>query len=570
MKSLVATSFFTRSLKLAMALLFAAALPGESHDALGQSRSADLAIVGISGPPRVVLTPARARAAKQVTVVVENQSTDTIVIPDAATLQNLIDLQVEPLAEIPAPRFVLVPPKKLPITLRPHGKLAVVFRVSLELGDALPGAIGMRFEATLRKAAPDVITAPVTGFASSARVIAPAVPASSREGRVASLTSGPDKGATVTAKPLRVALRKGESESDPITCKVDWPGKSFFVSGWECTPGDGVATPMLAGKQTRTVTVRWGTPGDYVVTAYPTRDLPGGGFEQAHPSELVHVIKVEFKDENGADPDGAKIGITTPSKDRARTFSADVFPSTETQNVTLKVTKGSSTLQIKEITYTQGKITFKAEGTGTTGSKSPGDCRIEAQIEGKPAATADVTVILPQTLLSSVTTTPPGFRNIVVDRHSVPPSPDVPEGWVDLYTFYFVKVRITVGDQFKQPLVSAENDDYIGAEVAEIFPKDPANPGAIRINQQIQADSAYEDPVGQAASADPVPRFPKGGKKATDFVNEPNPIFSLSKDFQVEPVDYIRPKVDIFELKNIIRRVVTQNMGAISVEDQIQ
>ena len=54
--------------------------------------------------------------------------------------------------------------------------------------------------------------------------------------------------------------------------------------------------------------------------------LPGGGFEQANPSELIHVIKVEFKDENGDDLDGAKIGITTKAKDRARTFTADVFP----------------------------------------------------------------------------------------------------------------------------------------------------------------------------------------------------------------------------------------------------
>ena len=238
--------------------------------------------------------------------------------------------------------------------------------------------------------------------------------------------------------------------------------------------------------------------------------------------------------------------------------------------MTLKVTKGESALQIKDLTYTQGKITFKAEGIGTTGSKSPGDCRIEAQIEDKTAAMADVTVILPKTLLSSVTTTPPGYRNLAVDRHSVPPAPDVPEGMVDLYTFYYVKVRITVGDQFKQPLVSAENSSYVGAEVAEIFPQDPANPGSVRINQQIQADSAYEDPVGQAASLDPVPRFPKGGRKAMNFVNEPNPVFTLADDFKIQPVDFIRPKVDVFELKSVIRRVVTQNMGFISVEDKIQ
>src|SRR5258707_14178149 len=86
-----------------------------------------LAAAGIVAPRNLVLAAARSHATKPIVVIIQNRSAETKVIPDAATLERLVGLQIAPLGEA-AVQSELVPPPSFPITLRPGAKLAVVFR----------------------------------------------------------------------------------------------------------------------------------------------------------------------------------------------------------------------------------------------------------------------------------------------------------------------------------------------------------------------------------------------------------------------------------------------------------
>ena len=212
--------------KVAMALLISLCLCGVGRGAPGPDESTSLAVVGIVAPSRLVVTPARASATKPVVVVVENQSSQNIVIADAMTLRGLVELEVQPSLAIPAPRLVLVPPRQFPITLRPQHKLSLVFQVKFELRDAPPGAMALAYHATTPQALAGAATPLEAETSPTARQSLLA-----RTNEVSAASFGPDNGATVTAKPLRVPLKKDESQSDPITFKAAWPGKSVLCLG---------------------------------------------------------------------------------------------------------------------------------------------------------------------------------------------------------------------------------------------------------------------------------------------------------------------------------------------------
>ncbi len=448
--------------------------------------SASLEVVGVVGPQNVVLTEAHPRATKPVVVIIENRGPRVAIIGEATGLERFISLQVKSLGGATNLPPVLIPPRKFPIELRPEQKLAVVFQVTFDRGGSSADGSGMRYAATLNRAA----AAPMVVASETA---APERKASAR--RVRALASGASNGATVTAKPERVVLRKGAGMSDPISFTAKWPGKSFFVSGWEDTPEDPVAHPIFLDARNATVKARWKNAGEYVVDVFLIHIVPGGGFEQADPSTTVQVIEVKLKDDMGNDADGMKFGVSTGT-DRSRMLKAEVNPASQTSNVMLKVTKGGSNLSIKNIQYGNGTITFQAEGIGKTGSASPGDCTIEAQVDGKTAATADVTVVVPK----KVSQSKGAFytANIQANTGTTPAQPATPGPLLATEeTFYGFPVTVTVHDQFDAPIVEASNPHlYLDAAVFESFIVKGVTYKPAPINLKIRASSDYVDPVG--------------------------------------------------------------------------
>ncbi len=440
----------------------------------------EIEVVGVVGPRDVMLTAAHSRATKPVVVIVANRGARQVVIADARSLERLVSLEIKVLGAVSGRAPVLVPPAKFPITVRPERKLAVVFRVTFDGAGSSASVGGVRYAATVK---PDGAAATATSAE-----LAPATAARVRP-------RGPSAGATVTASPMRVVLKKGAAMSDPISFTAKWPGKSFFVSGWEDTPEDPVAHPIFLASQSASVKARWKNAGEYTVDVFLIHLVPGGGFEQADPSTTVQVIEVKLKDDMGHDADGMKLGISTGTN-RSRMLTAEVNPASQTNNVMLKVTKGAGNLSIKNIQYGNGTITFQAEGIGKTGSAKPGDCRIEAQVDGKTAAMADVTVVVPRMLTQSKGTF--YTANIQANSGTTPAQPGTPGPLLATEeTFYGFPVTVTVHDQFDAPVAEPGNSHlYFDAPVFESFIVKNVTYKPAPINLKIRASSDYVDPVG--------------------------------------------------------------------------
>ncbi|MBI3246545.1 MAG: hypothetical protein HYZ50_08575 [Deltaproteobacteria bacterium] len=92
----------------------------------------DLAVTDIAPPKTVALTTKKPEQTKSVAVQIQNRSAHTESI-DAATLQDLVSLTVQPLrAECTAPTAVLNPPKKMPLTLKAKAKATLHFDVTFD------------------------------------------------------------------------------------------------------------------------------------------------------------------------------------------------------------------------------------------------------------------------------------------------------------------------------------------------------------------------------------------------------------------------------------------------------
>lgn len=482
---------------IALLLALGAVVRAQELSAAGED--AGLVVVGVVGPQNITLTEAHPSAAKPVVVFLENRSAQPKIIPDANALDALVALRIQPLGGATTLPPVLVPPPKFPITLRPAQKLSVVFEVTFDRAESPVDVIGFRYTAALNQTAPGVATAmnPSIDHSMSATVSAAtdSSPANPSNARARTIKRGSDRGATVTASPMHVALKKGKSESDPITFSAKW-SKSHFVSGWSETPSDSTADADLkAAKNSHTAKVHWTDPGEYTVGVYLFHADGGFGFF-AHPTVVIDVIKVEFKDEMGNDPDGMKVGVTTGTADRSRTITATVEPASQTSNVTVKVSKGSDKLSVKNINPGNGTITFQVEGIGMEGSKAEKDCTFEAEVDGKPAATADVTVVVPKKLTQSKGTF--YTKNIQANSGTTPAQPKTPGPLLaTLETFYGFPVTVTVMDRFGNPIVDPNNPHlYLAAPVFEAFIVKGATYKPAPINLKISASSDYVDPVG--------------------------------------------------------------------------
>src|SRR5690349_10611111 len=93
-----------------------------------------LAVLGVVGPKSVVLTRAHPAVTKPVAVILQNQSFQPLVLPDASILRSAVALQVQlKSSTIPDPEILFTAGRNFPFTLQPQGKMLVVFQVKLTL-----------------------------------------------------------------------------------------------------------------------------------------------------------------------------------------------------------------------------------------------------------------------------------------------------------------------------------------------------------------------------------------------------------------------------------------------------
>ena len=470
-------------------------------------QESDLAVVGIVAPRAVPLTPARPEISKPITVIVENRGAQTKTIPDATTLERLVGLEVAPLGNGATAQSVLVPPRSFPLTFQPGQKRSIVFRVTFELGDAPAELAGFRYAALIEGArqAPASAAESGTGTVATASPwgvvsVKAAEPSSpERSARVSSAgPRGPDNGATVTPSTERVAVKAG-GVSDFISFSAKWPGVSYSVSGWSSTPADPAADPIFDAVRGSTVKAQWQNPGDYSVKVYLFRN---GTFQFVSPSVDIHVIKMEFKDENdGTPPEPVRVGITTHGgifeKDRSQTLKVKVTPASQVNEVEVKAAGGSeSRLRVFGQQVSGDTITFKIEGVGMEGSKTPGDAKIEAKVKGSSSSVKveqAVSVVRPSKILAQITG-PQRQENIQLNTLTTPSDPRIPANLVVLATFYGWFITVPVRDQFGDTI--GESKLYLDAPIYENFLVGGELQPLKRTNMKVSANSSYLDPVG--------------------------------------------------------------------------
>lgn len=563
----------------AFAALAGAGIAAETHD---------LAAAGIVAPRHVVLTAERAQRTKPVIVFVQNRGTQAETIPDTAALAKLVTLTIEPTAEGAGLTPELVPPPKFPIVLRPGRKLAVVFSVTVDhaiqpapgapdfacsakvdLG-ALGGAADAREANDSFPRKDDEVLIDVVLPASLAAGSASGTQAAQSSSAASTSTPSRRRSATratstrqanfirLTADKMKVTIRKGQTRSDFILFTAVFVGGPRCFVSWDA--GDAVMeTETEFGDRNKNMRCQWDTPGDHVVEAY-VYDFDDPDFANApHKALTIKVLKVELQDENGNSPSGLAVGVTTASKDRSRSLKCIVQPESETGSVQVRVSKGGSNLALKDIQTGSGQITFKAEGTGTTGSKSKGDCTIEAVLDGKPADSADLTVVVPKKIISQ-SAGATGTENLIVNSGTTPSFAGVPTHEGVLITLHRQIVTVNVRDQFGDPI--GDSRLYLDAPVSELF---PGNTSAIPINRKILADSSYLDPVGLSiwrGYPGPAPRVLFLDPRNLLHTLNPNPAFALPNVTAAQSrTDTFQARVDGFTLQPSIVRTLTLSPG---------
>jgi aldose sugar dehydrogenase len=100
--------------------------------AISASPLHDLAVVTVKAPKKVTLTTSVTNRTVKLTVSIQNRSTHSESIPDAATLSNLVQVTVQSLGACPDRVAVLQPPKKLPLILAPNKKLKLTYLVAFD------------------------------------------------------------------------------------------------------------------------------------------------------------------------------------------------------------------------------------------------------------------------------------------------------------------------------------------------------------------------------------------------------------------------------------------------------
>jgi hypothetical protein len=545
----------------------------------------DLAVLRVVAPPMITLTNRSPAAVVPAVVFLQNRGTVAETLPDAATLEKLLELQLRALDGSGTLTPRLVARKTWPVTLRPGQTLAVVFSARFDgslgaAGAAWPRRFQFVYVATLHPEAllgtpdahpendqwpraesgaslPMVTTVDVLRSRETSggtRTVAGAVVEDQPMTRArAAAAAAQCDFKSLTPKPTVVGLKAGAALSDPITFTAAFTGDCFVSWG----PGDAA---KATGYGTPKLTCQWDKPGEHTVECYLYPK--SGGFNGPHKESTIKVVKVTFQG-----LDGKKIGVTT-GKDRSQTFHATVEPASESNNVKIQVTAGSSRLALKgEPKPTSGDVEFELEGIGTAGSTAANDCTVQALVSGKPVAEAKCTVIVPQRILSQDTSarqdynylayegTPtvkgssPAFRAGPGQAHVV-----YPMGKLSTFHGFFVVVH--VGDQFGDPC----GDLYGGADVFEDVPE-----GTASINRTLLGNSTYGDPAGVPGKDWNPNRAPVDVRTqfAQSFLNKPAlfapaaSLFPKDNGSSISIDAQFAVKVDRFPLQPPIKRTFT-------------
>jgi len=558
--------------RLAIAWVLASGIFGNARGASGSEEGRDLVVAGIVAPRNVLRTPRRPSMTKPVVVIIENRGSRPETIPDLVSLQGLVTLEVTSLGAAPTPRLALIPSKKFPITIQPAHKFSVVFTGTFDQFDSSTTSNRFHFAATVHQeslgadsaANAALPSAPPGGSAKSFEISSPR-----RSGRAQLLDAN---GAILTASKTRVSLRPGAVASDPITFTVTWPGHPpDFLSEWNCSPFDEKAYETFAPAYDQyVVTAQFGAPGDYTVTTHLDDAHRNGS---ADPTIDIHVIQVGLQDENGADPNGDKIGVSTVHADRSRTFKAVVNPATQVGQVTVRVSKGANILRVRDLqpNPNDGTVAFHVEGFTTNGSKTPDDCTIEAAVDGKPVGTASVTVIIPKMILSAPTNAPVTVENLGVNKDTSPAWDPIPSYRKSLRTFYNIHVPVTVGDQFGDPIVDTNDVDnppvYLGAPVFEKFKFRRSYGPPEFINATIGSNSAYDDPVGVSLPIGHDYVVPTGSPQVTAFENAA-PAYPLTSTGSTDPTT-LQVVVDVFPMSKAFLRHLDLSPGVVKLQQSL-
>lgn len=200
--------------------------------------------------------------------------------------------------------------------------------------------------------------------------------------------------------------------------------------------------------------------------------------------EEFTVVKVEFTDSEGVALDFPhRIGITVGTHNRTQHLRAVVSPANEAVNFT--ITAGPK-INLSNVVRTGNLFTFDIVGTGE--SVTRGDTSLIATHTSGPTFEHLVSVVVPKSIATPhpQPSGPVAGINRVLDATTSPGFVGLPPGQVALMTVYLQWLSIRVVDQFGDNI----GDLYQGATITEY--------GGIPINQNLQANSTYQDPVGFA------------------------------------------------------------------------
>jgi len=208
----------------------------------------------------------------------------------------------------------------------------------------------------------------------------------------------------------------------------------------------------------------------------------------------------ERQDENGGvapaattatfDNTQVKTGYTLPvaqSTIMSEDVTLTINPPAAAANVTLVIV-GTNRATVENIRRGPGTITFNVKGTSATPENMPnGDTFVVAREGNRELARANVIVVIPK----GIGTPHPTFNGVVTGRNIIMDGSTSPAffrplnpGQVKLATVYQTILNVPVDDQFGARL----DRIYAGTAVTE--------QQGFAINQDMQADGTYRDPVG--------------------------------------------------------------------------
>ena len=198
-------------------------------------------------------------------------------------------------------------------------------------------------------------------------------------------------------------------------------------------------------------------------------------------------------------PSPVKTGYCRPPAQSTihKSVTATVSPKSITNEIDIVKTGATARIDIQNIVKDPGagKITFDVYGRRATPRDKPeGDTTIQAKRNDTVCGQVQAIVVKPKRIRRHTQNTAGNVIpfNLAADGDTSPAHWGVPEGYVQLNTYWMHWLTITVLDQFDNVLDGV----YAGAAVAE-----DGRP----INQAMAGDGTFQDPVGHWEPRSPGP-----------------------------------------------------------------